>query len=87
MALSDIILPAGKIIVISSTSTLGLTANGKALYFGTTQRVNDLCEVTSAGASIWYTVDDGTTPFMIISGTIFYMIDENDIIASETALP
>ena len=86
MALSDIRLPAGKIIVIKANSTLTIAAAGKALNFGTVQRVSDLCEVAEAGSSLWFDVNTAT-PFMIISGQTFYMIDEKDIIGSETALP
>lgn len=86
MALSDIILPAGKIIVILSNSTLSLVAAGKALSFGTVQRVNDLCDVTTAGSSVWFDIE-GSDPFMIISGQIYYMIDEDTIISGETLAP
>lgn len=86
MALTDIILPKGKIIVIKSSSLNGIVSNGKALNFGTVQAVNDLCDVTEIGGSVWF--DEGkSTPFMIISGTTFYMVDEDDIISNETAAP
>lgn len=86
MALSDIILSAGKLIVARSASTLQINANGKALNFGTVQAVNDLCDVTTVGSSIWFDVDK-STPFMIISGTTFYILDETDIISGETYIP
>jgi co-chaperonin GroES (HSP10) len=82
VALSDIILPAGKVIVLKSTSTLQLNATGVALNFGTVQSVNDLCDVASAGDSIWFNKDKAI-PFMVISGRTYYLVDEQDIISSE----
>lgn len=86
MPLSDIIIPAGKIIVILSGSALGLAPAGKALNFGTVQRVNDLCDSTTVGSSVWFDITNAT-PFMIISGQIFYMVDEDTIISGETYVP
>ena len=42
MALTDIILNKGEVVVTLSGSTLGITANGVALNFGTVQLINDL---------------------------------------------
>ena len=52
MALSDLILPKGKIVVIPSISTQNIVMDGSALNFGTVQIVNDLCDVATAGDSI-----------------------------------
>lgn len=86
MALNDLILPAGKIVVILSDSVLGLAPNGVALNFGVVQLVNDLCDVTTVGSSIWFDIANAI-PFMIISGQVFYKIDESSIISGETYLP
>lgn len=86
MALSDIILPAGQIIVIKSSSTLSLNSNGVALNFGTVQRVNNLCDITTVGSSVMFN-EAKATPFMIISGQIFYLVNEDDISMIETEAP
>lgn len=86
MALTDLVLKKGEVIVTLSNSILGLAANGKALNFGTVQAINDLCDTTSIGASVLFDITKAL-PFRIISGQVFYMIDEKDIIGSETALP
>jgi hypothetical protein len=86
MPLSDIILPAGQAIVTLSSSSLSLAANGIALNFGTVQRVNQISDKLVVGQSIMF--DKGKAiPFMIISGTTFFLINEDDITLYETALP
>lgn len=83
MAISDLILNKGEVIVILSTSTQGIVpADGGAVNFGTVQAINDLCDTTSVGESVWF---DKTKAqgFMIISGQIFYKLKEQDISASE----
>ena len=82
MALSDLILPAGKVVVIPSISTQNIVADGSALNFGTVQMVNDLCDVAVAGDSIWFDKSKAT-PFMVISGQTYYMVDEQDITSGE----
>ena len=82
MALSDLILPAGKVVVILSDSTQNIAAAGQALNFGTVQIVNDLCDVTEAGASVWFDVKKAT-PFLLISGRTYYMVDEENIVSGE----
>ncbi|MES2287382.1 MAG: hypothetical protein V4547_16940 [Bacteroidota bacterium] len=83
MGLSDIILKAGECIVIKSDSTLGLAPNGVALNFGSVQAVNELSHKTSVGQSIMFD-ESKATPFMIISGTTFYLVKEDDITFYET---
>jgi len=78
MALSDIIIPAGKCIVVLSSSTLSIVPNGSALNFGSVQSVNQLSDKTTVGMSILFDINKAT-PFIIISGTTFYLVDEADV--------
>lgn len=84
--LADLILGSGEVVVILSSSTLGLAPNGIALNFGTVQSVNDLCDVVAVGNSIWFDIKNAI-PFMIISGQTFYKLREEYISAIETEAP
>jgi hypothetical protein len=86
MALNDLILPSGKIVVIPSISTQNIVTDGSALNFGTVQMVNDLCDVATAGDSIWFDKSKAI-PFMVISGQTYYMVDEQDIVSGEEPPP
>ena len=87
MALSDIVLAKGQVIVILSDSLLGiLPADGGAINFGTIQAVNDLCDTVEVGASVQFDKNKAI-PFMIISGQIFYMANESDITGIENIIP
>ena len=82
MALSDLVLSKGEVIVISSDSKLGIISDGKDLMFGVVQRVNDLCDITAVGDSVMFNVNRAT-PFMIVSGQLFYLIQEQYLSFSE----
>lgn len=82
MALSDLILAKGEVVVIQSDSTQGVVGFQTSISFGTVQLVNDLCDTTTVGASVWFDVTKAI-PFMIISGQVFYKVKEQDISASE----
>lgn len=86
MALTDIILPKGKVIVTKSASSASINPTGKALNFGYVQRVNDLCDVTLVGGSVWFD-EKKSIPFMVISGTTFYLVNEDDIVSTEITPP
>lgn len=86
MALSDLILGKDEVVVILSNSTQNIVGVDTGINFGTVQSVNDLCDTTTVGASIWFDVSKAT-PFMIISGQVFYKVKETDISASETIVP
>lgn len=87
MALSDIILEAGTAIVIKSDSVLEIaTAGSGALNFGTVQAVNQLSDKTTVGQSVMFDAEKATQ-FMIISGQIFYLVNEDDIQFQETIVP
>jgi len=82
MALTDITLDKGKVIVILSDSYSGMVGSGVSLNFGTVQRVNQLSDKTTVGQSVLFDIEKAT-PFMIISGKTFYLVDEADISSSE----
>lgn len=83
MALSDLVLSKGEVIVILSDSTEGIIpADSGAVNFGLVQAVNDLCDTTSVGASVWFDKSKAQG-FQIISGQIFYKIQEQFISVSE----
>lgn len=83
MALSDLTLSKGEVIVILSDSTEGIIpADSGAVNFGLVQAVNDLCDTTSVGASVWFDKSKAQG-FQIISGQIFYKIQEQFISVSE----
>jgi len=87
MALSDLILNKGEVIVILSDSNQGIVpADGGAINFGTVQAVNDLCDTTSVGSVVWFDKSKAQG-FMIISGQVFYKVKEEDISATDTYLP
>lgn len=82
MALSDIILGANEVIVILSSSTTGMVGVDKALNFGTVQKVNQLSDKTTIGQSVLFNPEQAI-PFMIISGQIFYKVNEDLITLTE----
>lgn len=86
MALSDLILGNGEVVVILSTSYLDIAPDGVAINFGTVQLVNQLSDKTTVGQSVWFDITKAT-PFMIISGTKFYKVQEQYITASEPFAP
>lgn len=87
MALSDLVLSKGEVIVILSDSTEGIIpADSGAVNFGLVQAVNDLCDTTSVGASVWFDKSKAQG-FQIISGQIFYKVQEQFISAADTYLP
>lgn len=86
MALSDLILNPGEVVVISSASINGVESAGVAMTFGTVQKVNDLCDTVVVGASVQFSMTKAI-PFMIISGQIFYRVKEKDISFTETPIP
>ena len=87
MALSDLILSAGEVIVVLSSSTTGVVAadGGVAINFGTIQKVSDLSDYT-VGESVMFTLEKAT-PFTMISANLFYLINENDIRLTEITPP
>lgn len=86
MALSDIILKNGEVILILSSSEQNIVPAGKALNFGLIQRVSQLTNKTTVGQSVWFDIEKAI-PFMIISGQIFYKVNEDYITANETIVP
>jgi hypothetical protein len=85
MALSDLVLGSGEVVVILSDSTLGIVPDGVALNFGTVQLVNQLSDKTTVGQSVWFDIKNAT-PFQVISGQTFYKVQEQYITASEPPL-
>lgn len=87
MALSDLILPKGKVVVLLSESINDvITAEGgTALNFGSVQRVYETSDKTTVGDSVLFNINK-STPFTIISGNVFYLIDETDIQFTETVI-
>jgi hypothetical protein len=87
MALSDLILPKGKVVVLLSESINDVvTAEGcTALNFGSVQRVYETSDKTTVGDSVLFDINK-SIPFMIISGNVFYLIDETDIQFTETVI-
>lgn len=86
MALSDLVLNKGEVVVILTNSPSEITSDEVGVNFGLVQAVNDLCDITSVGATVWFDVTKAI-PFMIISGTKFYKVKEQDISASDTYIP
>ena len=88
MALNNLILPKGKVIVLlsSSISEVVTAEGGVALNFGSVQRVYDTSDKTTVGDSVLFNINK-STPFTIISGNVFYLIDETDIQFTETVIP
>jgi len=87
MGLTDLILSKGKVIVLLSASGNDIVATswGKALNFGSVQRVYETSDKTTVGDSVMFDVNQ-STPFTIISGNVFYLIDEKDILFTETII-
>lgn len=76
MALADIILSRGQMIVVLSQSSLGIVAVNTGLNFGSVQAINQLSDKFAVGDSVLF--DSGlATTFMIISGQVFYLVNEN----------
>lgn len=87
MALSDLILPKGKVVVLLSESINDVVTaeGGTALNFGSVQRVYETSDKTTVGDSVLFNINK-STPFTIISGNVFYLIDETDIQFTETVI-
>jgi len=87
MALSDFILNKGELVVLLGSSDTGITTaeGGKALNFGSIQKVNDLSDYT-VGDNIQFSIDDAV-PFTIISGNVFYLIKEDSVRFTEITPP
>lgn len=87
MALSDLILAKGKVIVLLSESINEVVTaeGGIALNFGIVQRVYETSDKTTVGDSVLFDINK-SIPFMIISGNVFYLIDETDIQFTETVI-
>lgn len=87
MALSDLILPKGKVVVLLSESINDVVTaeGGIALNFGSVQRVYETSDKTTVGDSVLFDINK-SIPFMIISGNVFYLIDETDIQFTETVI-
>mgnify|MGYP003431808671 FL=1 len=88
MAISDLILAKGKVIVLLSESINDVVTaeGGIALNFGSVQRVYETSDKTTVGDSVLFNINK-STPFTIISGNVFYLIDETDIQFKETVIP
>ena len=88
MALSDLILPKGKVVVLLSESINDVVTaeGGTALNFGSVQRVYETSDKTTVGDSVLFNINK-STQFTIISGNVFYLIDETDIQFTETVIP
>lgn len=86
MALADIILDKGKVILIKAASSSGMVGTDKGLNFGIVQMVNQLSDKTTVGQSVLFN-EERSIPFMIISGQTFYLVDEADITSSEIYVP
>jgi len=82
MGLSDLILNKGEVVVIRSESSIGIVGVGTGINFGTVQMVNDLCDSVSVGTSVWFDLKDAT-PFMVVSGQVFYKLREEHITGNE----
>ena len=87
MALSDLILPKGKVVVLLSESINDVVTaeGGTTLNFGSVQRVYETSDKTTVGDSVLFDINK-SIPFMIISGNVFYLIDETDIQFTETVI-
>ena len=87
MALSDLILKKGEVVVLLSASINDIVAadGGVALSFGTVQRVFETSDKTTVGDSVMFNIKSAT-PFMVISGNTFYLIKEDDIRFTETVI-
>lgn len=87
MALSDLILPKGKVVVLLSESINDVVTaeGGTDLNFGSVQRVYETSDKTTVGDSVLFDINK-SIPFMIISGNVFYLIDETDIQFTETVI-
>ena len=87
MALSDLILPKWKVVVLLSESINDVVTaeGGTALNFGSVQRVYETSDKTTVGDSVLFDINK-SIPFMIISGNVFYLIDETDIQFTETVI-
>jgi len=86
MALSDIVLGKNEIIVVLSDSYSGMVAVNDALNFGVVQVVNQLSDKTTVGQSVLFDVKQAL-PFMIISGQVFYKVNEDNITLTEVIPP
>ena len=86
MPISDIILNKGEIIVVLSSSTLGIIGVDKGMNFGTVQKINALCDTVTVGATVQFDISKAEN-FMIISGVKFYKLNEKDISFSEPIAP
>jgi hypothetical protein len=77
--LSDLVLNKGEIIVTLSGSSTGLEPyNGQDLNIGFVVAVCVTSDKTQEGDYVLFD-SNGVIPFLIISGTPFYLLNENNV--------
>lgn len=75
MALSDIILPKGKLIVSIVDSPIGVNATSNIMNTGLVEVINDLCDSVIVGDYILY-FTEGAIRFNMDTGETYYLINE-----------
>ena len=86
MALSDLTLAEGEVVVISSDSYAGVVGVDIALNFGIVQLTASGATDYIVGDSVGFKSDDAIA-FMIISGQTFYKVNTDNIEFKEVIPP
>lgn len=75
MALSDIILPKGKLIVTVVNSPIGINADSNVMNTGYVEVINDLCDSVAVGDYVFY-FTEGAIKFNTDENSTYYLINE-----------
>lgn len=81
MALSEVILQRGKMLVTLTTSGAGIYATGNALTFGSVAFVCEMSDRVSVGNIVMFDINGKKT--FAHGSTIYYEVDESEIFLTE----
>jgi len=84
MALSDITLGKGEVLLTQSDSGLGIIPLDNTIMFGVIQAVNDLCDTVIVGDYVMF--NPTKTRRLMYGSTIYYISTEENISGVETII-
>jgi hypothetical protein len=86
MAITDIILPKGKILIKrTNASLIGVASGTNQWYFGDIEKVYSTCDKFEAGQTVFF---KGLGEPSLLEGTYeYYLVDDDNISNSEVAPP
>ena len=81
MPLPDIIISSPYVVVTLSASPTGVVPNSKGFVIGYVEMVNQLSDKVATGQYVMFNKE--LTESFIYGSTVYYRVDENDILFQE----